>query len=68
MKEIVTGWIIFQLILIGLAQGHLYRELKTDGCIKDVAKGEVTFSSFVMPVVAPLIAFIPELPDRYICK
>ena len=67
-KNGVVIWLVFQLIVIGLASGASFREFQTNGCIEKVrGNTEVTFASFWFPVVVPLAAFAPNF-EPYYCE
>ena len=67
MKNFLCGWIIFQLIVIGLTHATLLNKIedKTLNCSAKTTKFERIFSS----VVSPLVYFMqpPEYVDKY-CK
>lgn len=54
MKEFLVGWLILQLVGIGLAGGVLYRK-----CLEERDK-EITFNSFITPVILPLVFFTDD--------
>lgn len=69
MGKIILGWIVVQLIVIGLAGGGQIREIEKNGCINEtIGSNEITFAHFWVPVFLPLAMFTENVPDRYICN
>jgi hypothetical protein len=63
MKEFLANWVIFQLIVIGLAYGLILTgiEAKTLKCNQKINSSKLIFTSAILP----LAAFVPE-PTIYI--
>jgi len=73
MKNFLIGWIIFQLIAVGIAGGYQLIEIKngnyckeadtsTMSWIKDDKNGS-NFSIYLASILFPLIFFMPDTLD-----
>lgn len=58
MKEFLAGWIIFQLVTIGLSGGNVWREEIRNGCVDIKKSTEIEFVHYWVPLVFPLSLFI----------